>query len=112
VAVSTPGGRAEQLDRRIDWQPGARREFDPELRLNAAVPRSIREHGGERSSRHVGELLDERLARYVTETRQRRFHSSKHLRGWLWIGRWRRCRVVPGSFPSNVCDLLLFSRHR
>ena len=32
-----------------------------ELRLIAAVRRSIREHGGEPSSRQVDELLDERL---------------------------------------------------
>jgi hypothetical protein len=36
--------------------------IDSELRLLAAVRRSIREHGGEPSSRVVGELLDERLA--------------------------------------------------
>jgi hypothetical protein len=34
--------------------------IDSELRLLAAVRRSIREHGGEPSSRHVDELLDER----------------------------------------------------
>jgi hypothetical protein len=33
--------------------------IDSELRLLAAVPRSIREHGGEPSSRHADELLDE-----------------------------------------------------
>jgi hypothetical protein len=36
--------------------------IDSELRLLAAVWWSIREHGGEPSSRQVGELLDERLA--------------------------------------------------
>jgi hypothetical protein len=36
--------------------------IDAELRLIAAVRRSIREHGMEPSSRHVDELLDERLA--------------------------------------------------
>jgi hypothetical protein len=36
--------------------------IDSELRLLAAVRRSIREHGGEPSSRQVDELLDERLA--------------------------------------------------
>jgi hypothetical protein len=35
---------------------------DFELRLLAAVRRSIREHGGQPSSRHVDELLDERNA--------------------------------------------------
>jgi hypothetical protein len=35
--------------------------IDAELRLLAAVRRSIREHGGEPSSRQVDELLDERL---------------------------------------------------
>ena len=35
---------------------------DSEPRLLAAVRRSIREHGGEPSSRQVDELLDERLA--------------------------------------------------
>jgi hypothetical protein len=34
---------------------------DSEPRLLAAVRRSIREHGGEPSSRQVDELLDERL---------------------------------------------------
>jgi hypothetical protein len=34
--------------------------IDSELRLIAAVRRSIREHGGEPSSRLVDELLDER----------------------------------------------------
>lgn len=33
---------------------------DSELRLLAAVRRSIREHGGQPSSHHVDELLDER----------------------------------------------------
>ena len=36
--------------------------IDSELRLLAAVRRSIREHGGEPSSRQVDELLDECLA--------------------------------------------------
>jgi hypothetical protein len=36
--------------------------IDSELRLLAAVRRSIREHGGEPSSRQVDERLDERLA--------------------------------------------------
>jgi hypothetical protein len=35
---------------------------DSEPRLLAAVRRSIREHGGEPSSRQVDELLDERPA--------------------------------------------------
>jgi hypothetical protein len=34
--------------------------IDSELRLLAVVRRSIREHGGEPSSRQVDELLDER----------------------------------------------------
>jgi hypothetical protein len=36
--------------------------INPKLRLLAAVRWSIREHGGEPSSRQVDELLDERLA--------------------------------------------------
>jgi hypothetical protein len=36
--------------------------IDSELRLLAAVGWSIREHGGEPSSRQLDELLDERLA--------------------------------------------------
>jgi hypothetical protein len=36
--------------------------IDSELWLLAAVRRSIREHGGEPSSRQVDERLDERLA--------------------------------------------------
>jgi hypothetical protein len=39
-----------------------REVIDSELRLIATVRRSIREHGGEPSSRQVDELLDERLA--------------------------------------------------
>jgi hypothetical protein len=38
-----------------------RETIDSELRLLAAVRWSIREHGGEPSSRQVDELLDERL---------------------------------------------------
>ena len=38
-----------------------RETIDSELRLLAAVRRSIREYGGEPSSRQVDELLDERL---------------------------------------------------
>ena len=38
--------------------------IDSELRLLTAVPRLIREHGGEPSSRQVDELLDERLAHH------------------------------------------------
>ena len=41
--------------------------IDSELRLLAAVRWSIREHGGEPSSRHVDELLDERLAYFAAE---------------------------------------------
>jgi hypothetical protein len=36
--------------------------IDAELRLQAAVLRSMRARGDEPSSRHVDELLDERLA--------------------------------------------------
>jgi hypothetical protein len=39
-----------------------RETIDAELRLLAAVRWSIREHGGEPSSRQIDELLDERLA--------------------------------------------------
>jgi hypothetical protein len=39
-----------------------REAIDSVLRLLAAVRRSIREHGGEPSSRQIDELLDERLA--------------------------------------------------
>jgi hypothetical protein len=39
-----------------------RETIDSELRLLVAVRWSIREHGGEPSSRQVDELLDERLA--------------------------------------------------
>ena len=39
-----------------------RETIDSELRLLAAVRWSIREHGGEPSSRQVDKLLDERLA--------------------------------------------------
>jgi len=38
-------------------------DIDDELRLLAAVRRSIREHGGEPSSRQVEALLDERAGR-------------------------------------------------
>jgi hypothetical protein len=39
-----------------------RETIDSELRLLAAVRPSIREHGGEPSSRQVDELLDERVS--------------------------------------------------
>jgi hypothetical protein len=39
-----------------------RETIDSELRLPAAVRWSIREHGGEPSSRQLDELLNERLA--------------------------------------------------
>jgi hypothetical protein len=45
--------------------------IDSELRLLAAVRRTIREHGGEPSSRHVDELLNERLAPRGTAPRGR-----------------------------------------
>jgi hypothetical protein len=48
-------------NRRPRW--GLMRDLDTvdfELRLLAAVRRSVREHGGQPSSRHVDELLDER----------------------------------------------------
>jgi hypothetical protein len=41
--------------------------IDSELRLLAAVRRSIREHGGEPSSRQVDELLDEPNELSLTE---------------------------------------------
>ena len=41
--------------------------IDSALRLLAAMRWSIREHGGEPSSRHVDELLDERLAHHGGE---------------------------------------------
>ena len=39
-----------------------RETIDAELQLLAAVRRSIREHGGQPSSRQVDEPLDERIA--------------------------------------------------
>ena len=44
--------------------------IDCDLRLIAAVHRSIREHGGKPSSRQFDELLDERLAHRGGEERQ------------------------------------------
>ena len=44
--------------------------IDSDLRLIAAVHRSIREHGGKPSSRQFDELLDERLAHRGGEERQ------------------------------------------
>jgi hypothetical protein len=52
----TPAARAPKLRLR-DIET-----IDAELRLQAAMRRSIREHGGEPPSRHVDDLLDERLA--------------------------------------------------
>jgi hypothetical protein len=49
--------------------------IDAELRLLAAVRWSIREHGGEPSSRQVDELLDERLAH---RDRAGRGRGSRH----------------------------------
>jgi len=53
--------------------------IDSELRLLAAVHRSIREHGGEPSSRQVDELLDERreLNRKLT-ARPRATRPQRH----------------------------------
>jgi hypothetical protein len=42
--------------------------IDDELRLLAAVRRSIRQHGGEPSSRQVDEVLDERLSASESRT--------------------------------------------
>jgi hypothetical protein len=54
VNCAAPVGRSRCLPMRdLDT-------FDSELRLLAAVRWSIREHGGEPSSRQVDELLDER----------------------------------------------------
>jgi hypothetical protein len=56
VNCAAPAGRSACLAvRDLDT-------IDSELRLLAAVRWSIREHGGEPSSRQVDELLDERLA--------------------------------------------------
>jgi hypothetical protein len=54
VNCAAPAGRSRCLPMRdLDT-------IDSELRLLAAVRWPIREHGGEPSSRHVDELLDER----------------------------------------------------
>lgn len=50
--------------------------IDSVPRLVAAVGRSIREHGGERSSRHVDALLDERLAHAVADLAGTRQQST------------------------------------
>jgi hypothetical protein len=44
-----------------------RESIDSELRPLAAVRRSIREHGGEPSSRQVDELLDERALTFPAD---------------------------------------------
>jgi hypothetical protein len=56
---------------------GVKREtIDSELRLLAAVRRSIREHGGEPSSRQVDEWLDERLSHAAGPVRTRQSTRS------------------------------------
>ncbi len=57
-----------------------RETIDSELRLLAAVRWSIREHGGEPSSRQVDALLDERNERKVSALK-------------IWKLRFARCRV-------------------
>jgi hypothetical protein len=49
-----------------------RETIDAELRLLAAARRSIREHGGEPSCRHVDELLDELLGHRADASKPRR----------------------------------------
>jgi hypothetical protein len=73
-----------------------RETIDSELRLLAAVRRSIREHGGEPSSRQVDELLDERLTH----------------RGWAGedaaVDTWRRsvdhrtARLASNHLPAST----------
>ena len=60
-----PGTRAGLRAPALALRFGTMRDREPidsELRLLAGVRRSIREHGGEPSSRQVDELLDERLS--------------------------------------------------
>jgi hypothetical protein len=57
VAACVPDGTIRRLQSMRD-----RETIDSEPRLLAAVCRSIRERGGEPSSRQVDELLDERLS--------------------------------------------------
>jgi hypothetical protein len=54
-----------------------REVIDSELRLLAAVRHSIREHGGEPSSRHVDELLDERLGDFSQFCAVNRNHTGQ-----------------------------------
>jgi len=54
-----------------------RETIDSELRLLAAARRSIREHGGEPSSRQIDELLDERLGHRAEPSKPRRLQRVR-----------------------------------
>ena len=54
-----------------------RETIDSELRLLAAARRSIREHGGEPSSRQIDELLDERLGHRAEASKPRRLQRVR-----------------------------------
>jgi hypothetical protein len=54
-----------------------RETIDSELRLLAGVRCSIREHGGEPSSCHVDELLDERLGDFSQFCTVNRNHTGQ-----------------------------------
>jgi hypothetical protein len=61
--TNEPLGELRRADRPLRLSSAMRdlETIDSELRLLAAVRPSIREHGGEPSSRQVDKLLDERL---------------------------------------------------
>jgi hypothetical protein len=63
-----------------------RETIDSELRLLAAKRRSIRERGGEPSSRHVDELLDERLGHRAEASEPTRLKGARS-RLWPTPGR-------------------------
>lgn len=96
--------------------------IDSELRRLAAVRRSLREHGGELSSRQIDELLDERLGHRPETSKPRslptpqrsatRLRTSR--RDWRKgaLGRFGRLAALPLSLVAAATVLLvMFTFH-
>jgi hypothetical protein len=87
-----------------------REVIDSVIRLLAAVRRSIREHGGEPSSRRVDELLDERLAHRGPGPASMP-QSARSGAPSLYKGNYQtsRCQFVLARChgPNGTCNMLM-----